>query len=56
MVSRNKLNIITYHTFSKKTLALSFIYSKWKNYDEKVLKEELKSIEILEILGLIENI
>ena len=37
-----------------KTLVLSFICSKCKNEDEKIFKEE--SIEILKILGLIENI
>ena len=39
----------------KKTLALSVIYGKCKNEDEKNIKEE-ESIEILKILGLIENI
>ena len=36
-----------------KTLALSVICSKCKNEDKKMFKEE--SIEILKILGLIEN-
>ena len=35
-------------------MVLSIICSKFKNEDEKVFKEEL--IEILKILGLIENI
>ena len=38
----------------EKTLALSIICSKCKNKDEKLFKEE--SIEILKILGLIENV
>ena len=40
---------------SEKTLVLSIICSKCKNEDEKLFKEE-ESIEILKILGLIENI
>ena len=39
----------------EKTLVLSIICSKCKNEDEKLFKVE-KSIEILKILGLIENI
>ena len=39
----------------EKTLVLSIICSKCKNEDEKLFKEE-ESIEILKILGLIENI
>ena len=39
----------------EKTLVLSIICSKCKNEDEKLFKEE-DSIEILKILGLIENI
>ena len=42
------------HIFEK-TLVLSFICSKCKNEDEKIFKEE-ESIEILKILGSIENI
>ena len=38
-----------------RTLVLSIICSKWKNEDEKLFKKE-QSIEILKILGLIENI
>ena len=38
-----------------KTLVISLIYSKFKNEDQKMSKEE-KWIEILKILGLIENI
>ena len=41
--------------FLEKTLVLSIICSKCKNEDEKIFKEE-ESIEILKILGLIENI
>ena len=39
----------------EKTLVISIICSKCKNEDEKIFKEE-ESIEILKILGLIENI
>ena len=39
----------------EKTLVFSIICSKCKNEDEKLFKEE-ESIEILKILGLIENI
>ena len=39
----------------EKTLVLSIICSKCKNEDEKSFKEE-QSIEILKIVGLIENI
>ena len=39
----------------EKTLVLSIICSKCKNEDEKIFKEE-ESIEILKIIGLIENI
>ena len=39
----------------EKTLVLSIICSKCKNGDEKIFKEE-ESIEILEVLGLINNI
>ena len=39
----------------EKALVLSIICSKCKNEDEKLFKEE-ESIDILEVLGLIENI
>ena len=40
----------------KKTLSYSIVYSKrGHEYEKKIFKEE-KSIEILEILGLINNI
>ena len=39
----------------EKTLILCIICSKCKNEDEKIFKEE-ESIDILKILGLIENI
>ena len=39
----------------EKTLVLSIICSKCKNEDEELFKEE-KSIKILKILGLVENI
>ena len=41
--------------FLKKTLVLSIICSKCRNEDEKIFKEE-KSIEVIKILGSIENI
>ena len=41
--------------FLEKTLVLSIICSQCKNKDEKLFKEE-EPIEILKILGLIENI
>ena len=39
----------------EKTLVLSVVYSKCKNEEEKIFKEE-KSLETLKILYLIENI
>ena len=39
----------------EKTLVLSIICSKYKNEDEKLFKEA-DSIEILKVLGLIEDI
>ena len=39
----------------EKTLVLSIICSKCKNEDEQLFKEE-ESIEILKMIGLIENI
>ena len=38
----------------EKTLALSIICRKWKNKDEKKIKED-ESIEILRLLGLTGN-
>ena len=60
------LFLCTYHKFTKfgkpkisyileKTLVLSIIWTKRKNGDEKLFKEE-ESIEILKVLSLIENI
>ena len=43
------------YIFNKKTLAFSIIYSKCKNKDKKMFKEE-ESIEMLKILGLFKNI
>ena len=43
------------YKFSKKTLVLFIIYSKYKNEAKKIFKEE-ESIEILKILALIKNI
>ena len=40
----------------EKTLVLSIICSKCKRENEKIFKEEVESIEILKILGLIEKI
>ena len=39
----------------EKTLVLSVIFRKCKKEDEKIFKEQ-ESIEILKILGLIENV
>ena len=39
----------------EQTLVLSIIWCKYKNENEKLFKEE-ESIEILKIIGLIENI
>ena len=39
----------------EKTLVLSIIWSKHKNEDEKIFKEK-ESIDVLKILGLIQNI
>ena len=41
--------------FVENTLVLSIICSKCKNEDKKLFKEK-ESIEILKILGLIENV
>ena len=55
VVRIENLKIPKYHTFSKKTLVLSIICSKCGSKDKEIFKEE-ESIEILQILGLIENI
>ena len=55
VASIENLNILRYHTFSKKTLLVPIICSKCKNEDEKVFKEE-EPIEILKILGIVGNI
>ena len=60
------LFLCTYHKFRKfgkpkisyileKTLVFPIIWTKRKNGDEKLFKEE-ESIEILKVLSLIENI
>ena len=49
------LRKLKYHTSWKKTLFRSTICRNCKNKDEKMFREE-ESIEILTILGLIENI
>ena len=46
---------LKYHTSSTKTLVLSIVCSKSKNEDEKLFTEK-ESIEILKIVGLIQNI
>ena len=46
---------LKYHTSSTKTLVLSIVCSKCKNEDEKLFTEK-ESIEILKIVGLIQNI
>ena len=57
VVSIENLKILKHHTsyLLEKTLALSIICSKCRNEDDKIFKEE-ESIEILKVLGLIENI
>ena len=45
---------LKYQMFSKKTLLLSIICSKCQNEDEELFKEE-ETIEVLTVLGLIEN-
>ena len=54
MLSIGNLKILKYHAFPKKTV-LSVICIKCKHEGENKFREE-ESIEILEILGLIENI
>ena len=54
-VSIENMKNLKYHNFWKKTLVLCIIYSKCKNEDEKIFKEE-ESIEILKSHGLINNI
>ena len=55
VVSIEHLKILKYHTFSKKNLVLSITFSKCKNEDEKIFREE-ESIEISKIIGLLKNI
>ena len=55
MVRIGNLENPKYHTSYKKTLVPSIICRKCKNKNEKLFEEE-ESIEILKILGLIENI
>ena len=45
---------ISYVFKKKKTLVLCIICSKFKNENEKIFREK-ESIEILKIIGLIEN-
>ena len=54
-VSIENLKNLKHHTSQKKILVLSIIFSKCKNEDEKIFKEE-ESIEILKILALLDNI
>ena len=53
VVSIENLKNLKYHTYQ--TFVLSIICIKWKNEDEKIFKEQ-ESIEILKILGLLNNI
>ena len=53
-VSIENLKTLKHHYHLEETFVLSVICSK-RNENEKLYKEE-KSIEILQILGLIENI
>ena len=53
-VSTENLKNLKIHAFWKKKV-LSVIFSKCNNKDTKVFKEE-ESLEILKIIGLIENI
>ena len=55
MVSIENLEILKYQAFSVKTLVHSIIYSKCKDEEEKVFKEE-ESIEILKIISFIKGI
>ena len=55
MVNTENLKNLKYHTFLEKTLVLSFICSKCNNEDQKIIENE-ESIEILKVLGLINNI
>ena len=55
VVSIENLKNLKHHTSQKKILVLSIIFSKCKNEDEKIFKEE-ESIEILKILALLDNI
>ena len=49
------LKKLKYHIFKKKTLSIPIVYSKCGHAYEKIYKER-KSIEILTILGLKNNI
>ena len=49
-----RLKKLKYHTFLKKTSSLSILYIKCAHEYEKIFKEK-ESIEILQILGLINN-
>ena len=63
MIKLYCINYVKYRNFEKpkisyfleKTLVLSVIYSNCKNEEKKISKEE-ESIEILKVLGLINNI
>ena len=54
-INIENLKKLKYHIFKKKTLSLSIVYSKCGHEYGKIFKEE-QSIEILNILGLINNI
>ena len=54
-INIENLKKLKYHTFLKKTLSLSIVYSKCGHEYQKIFKEK-ESIEILKIHGLINNI
>ena len=54
-INIENLKKLKYHTLKKKTLGLSNVYSKCGHEHEKIFKEK-ESLEILKILGLINNV
>ena len=55
VINIENLKKLKYHIFKKKTLSYSIVCSKRGQEYKKIFKEE-ESIEILKILGLINNI
>ena len=49
-VSTETYENLKYHTFSEKTLFLSVICSKCENDNEKLFKEELKTLKTLRLI------